>query len=607
MTPKKKALTLAFDAVPLELRERAQWVCWRRELVNGKPTKVPYNARTGRKASTTDARTWSTSATAVRACERGTYAGVGYVFSADDPYTGLDFDHCWDPETGTIAPVVVAEILAFASYAEISPSGTGVHVYLRAQMPDGARHKREGFEAYDRSRFFTVTGQQLPTTPATIAEAQDALDAFCLAHFAPRKTAVTAAPPASRPPCSDSDSELLMRARNDLKSGTRFCTLFDRGDLAAYGGDDSAADLALCNHLAYWCGPGSEQRIDSLFRQSQLMRDKWEQRADYRAWTIDKALDGRTDFAGNGARERGIVNQVCATSPAHEETESETVRALRAELERTRGELERARAEAAALRVANVELNKRLTWHERVAAVPTPVLNASAKATLPVVVRELARVRPEQLSDDGMWTPYLPTLAQKCGVSAGTLGANLQRYEQIGIIRRKEYPRTSELTGKTVSRTAIALGDPDALAAPETWTAPEDKQPHGGARKGAGRPKLCRCGSADLFERTIHETVCRTCGEVAREQIGPNREVNPPDVLEEGEADAGGEVSIVNQVWRPDDATCPPTSVADPEGGKFAERIPPPGSIWLPRYQELRAAGIQEQDALYLAMQESSA
>ncbi len=50
----------------------------------------------------------------------------------------------------------------------------------------------------------------------------------------------------------------------------------------------------MCSLLAFWSGPEPE-RIDALFRQSKLYRDKWE-RADYRDRTIQKALEGRTEF-----------------------------------------------------------------------------------------------------------------------------------------------------------------------------------------------------------------------------------------------------------------------------------------------------------------------
>src|SRR5258706_3493762 len=304
------APAVTFAAIQRELRERPQWICWRwgeRPPDGSKPPKFPYIAGTEYTAKSVCAdkehvgcscaqKTWRPFEVAARAYERGGYAGVMFTLTADDPYTGLDFDHCRDPETGAIAPATLAEIFAFHSYSEISPSGDGVRVFIRAVMPGGKGHNRGGFEAYDRARFLSVTGQQLDGTPASIADAQPALDAFGVAHFPTRAMKKKVLEHQNVPLISASDTELLMRARNDPKSGARFCALFDRGDLAEFGGDHSRGDQALCNHLAYWCGPGSDGWIDSLFRQSALMREKWD-RADYRTWTIDTALAGRTAFA----------------------------------------------------------------------------------------------------------------------------------------------------------------------------------------------------------------------------------------------------------------------------------------------------------------------
>jgi hypothetical protein len=82
------------------------------------------------------------------------------------------------------------------------------------------------------------------------------------------------------------DEDLLTRARLS-KNGPKFTRLWD-GDATDYDGDLSKADLALVGMLAYWTG-GDAERIDRLFRQSGLMRDKWE-RADYRERTIARAL-----------------------------------------------------------------------------------------------------------------------------------------------------------------------------------------------------------------------------------------------------------------------------------------------------------------------------
>src|SRR5690349_21235281 len=92
--------------VPLELRERQQWVIWRYEEKDGRPTKMPYEpvatAAKRRRASTTDPDTWGQFGSALAVCDLEKYDGVGFVLSADDPYVGIDLDHCRDPHTGEI-------------------------------------------------------------------------------------------------------------------------------------------------------------------------------------------------------------------------------------------------------------------------------------------------------------------------------------------------------------------------------------------------------------------------------------------------------------------------------------------------------------------------
>jgi len=88
-----------------------------------------------------------------------------------------------------------------------------------------------------------------------------------------------------------SDEELIRRAQS-ARNGERFLRLWN-GDSSEYGGDRSRADAALCCILAYWCG-GDPDRVDRLFRQSGLMRSKWDRRSGdttYSALTIQSALE----------------------------------------------------------------------------------------------------------------------------------------------------------------------------------------------------------------------------------------------------------------------------------------------------------------------------
>src|SRR5258706_12095627 len=155
-------------AIPEELRTRPQWVPWKYGPVpqkNGKYPKLPCNARTGRIDDETNPRVW---VSYEQACDaEGTYDGIGFCVSSGDPYTGIDLDHCRDKETGEIAAWAQSVIDRFNTYTEVSPSGTGVRLWLRGVKP-GARCKQGGREVYDHRRFFTVTGQHLDGTPLTI-------------------------------------------------------------------------------------------------------------------------------------------------------------------------------------------------------------------------------------------------------------------------------------------------------------------------------------------------------------------------------------------------------------------------------------------------------
>src|SRR5215204_5883940 len=157
----------------LGMRDLRQWLCWRSEERDGKPTKVPYSPATGKRADSTVPETWTSYQEAVRACKEEGYGGIGFVFTPKDDLCGVDLDKCLDPATGEIEPWAWKIIEELDSYTEISPSGTGLHVLVRAALPKG-RNRKGRFEAYDRSRYFSVTGHHLAGTPQTIEGRQEA-------------------------------------------------------------------------------------------------------------------------------------------------------------------------------------------------------------------------------------------------------------------------------------------------------------------------------------------------------------------------------------------------------------------------------------------------
>ena len=161
-------------ALPDELKALRQWVVWRYEARPGKdkPAKRPYSPRTGRPARTDGPATWGTWPQALARYQHGGWEGLGFVFTAADPYCGIDLDDCRDPATGEIAFWAQQIVDALESYTEISPSGRGLHILVKAALPDHVGRKQGAVEVYDALRYFAVTGERLAGTPASLEERQ---------------------------------------------------------------------------------------------------------------------------------------------------------------------------------------------------------------------------------------------------------------------------------------------------------------------------------------------------------------------------------------------------------------------------------------------------
>ncbi len=232
------------------IRDLRQWLCWRTEERDGKPTKVPYSPLTGFLASSTDPQTWADYAEAVKACKEHGYGGIGFVFTPEDDLCGVDLDGCLDPQTGVIENWAKETIEELDSYTEISPSGTGVHILLRAELPEG-RNRKGRFEAYDRGRYFTVSGKHLAGTSRAIESRQDELESVVRRVFGEpsingHERSTTASESVEN---GLSDDEIVKKALG-ASNGEKFQRLWT-GDTSEYL-STSEADQALCSLLAFW-------------------------------------------------------------------------------------------------------------------------------------------------------------------------------------------------------------------------------------------------------------------------------------------------------------------------------------------------------------------
>jgi len=172
--------------IPQSLLPVPQWVCWRSVIRDGRPTKEPINPKNGLLAKTNDPSTWSDFDTAWNRFQSSSgLSGIGFVFTADDPFAGVDLDDCLN-ESGDL--VWGADIVSgFDTYIEVSPSGMGVKLFLRGAKPSFAQCRKDGFgplmngkvEVYDQGRFFTLTGQRLSGSADDVQDCQGSLDELC--------------------------------------------------------------------------------------------------------------------------------------------------------------------------------------------------------------------------------------------------------------------------------------------------------------------------------------------------------------------------------------------------------------------------------------------
>ena len=134
-----------------------QWVCWKAEERNGKISKVPINAKTGGYAMSNNPATWSDFQTAVKMSRN--FSGIGFMLG--NGIFGVDLDDMDDEierfKNGDSDNIIAEFVYTLESYAEYSPSGKGIHILCKGELPPGGRRKGN-FEFYENGRFFTVTG-----------------------------------------------------------------------------------------------------------------------------------------------------------------------------------------------------------------------------------------------------------------------------------------------------------------------------------------------------------------------------------------------------------------------------------------------------------------
>lgn len=287
-------MKVIFESIPEEMKKQKQYVLWNWVKRDGKLTKPLYQVN-GKYAKANDSSTWTGYKAAKQAYEMGSWDGIGYVLN--DDYVGIDWDDCRDPETGKIDEITRREIAAISSYTEVSPSGTGFKTIVKAK-PIKKGHHSDKYGVFSKGRYFCITGHCL--NDSKIEYRQSELDEFIQRHWPndyEEKQNIDLSgidQDANAGTSNLSDLELIEKAKA-ADDGGKFARLWqgnaelwDESNPEREYKSHSEADYHLCLALAFWTNKDAA-RIDRLFRQSGLMRDKWN-RKRYRELTIEKAI-----------------------------------------------------------------------------------------------------------------------------------------------------------------------------------------------------------------------------------------------------------------------------------------------------------------------------
>ena len=321
------------DGIPQALKDLVQWVVWRYAPNDNRDawTKVPLNARFAvreqvRNASSTRPQTWADFATAWKAYAvsppsagdisipenpkddpgHNGLDGIGIVLTPDNGIVGIDLDHCLDPDGKPLAWAVPILERFSDTYTEISPSGTGLRIFCYGVKPSPELSKVGNVELYDGrakngaqgGRYLTLTGHRY-SDAATLTDKQDAVSWLYQTYLIEPKEKVKAerqqskAAPKGETATPSLDDVALLERMFASKNGAAIRALYD-GDISEHP-SESEADLALASHLLWWCNYDAA-RADGLFRQSQLMRPKWNElrgSETYGHLTLTRAGEGK--------------------------------------------------------------------------------------------------------------------------------------------------------------------------------------------------------------------------------------------------------------------------------------------------------------------------
>jgi hypothetical protein len=280
--------------LPEELVGMKQWIFWRAVEKDGKIAKIPCD-KNGNPVDcnlTENQHSFEYVVERVKLSQKAnTVLGIGFVFIGNG-ISGVDIDHCID-ENGRLSEEAREVIEKFNSYTEISPSGNGVHIIVKGDLPESAREnkkhlggKKRNYEVYSSGRYFTITGDVYGEQSKLKIGKKKLL--WFWERYIRRNSGVAIKEPEVWLD-SETKPEKIIARIEETYDGEEFKSLMD-GNVSEFN-SQSEADLRLLVILAKHC-QGNRWLMEKVFELSQLSkRRKWQRRKDYRERSIDKALE----------------------------------------------------------------------------------------------------------------------------------------------------------------------------------------------------------------------------------------------------------------------------------------------------------------------------
>lgn len=273
-----------YSNLPKEMTSQKRWVLFKLvELDDGRMSKKPLNAFTGRNAKSNDPTTWAPFIVALNKCDFYQADGLGFMLG--DGFVGVDLDH-----TLTSNFELCEEFMTIInSYTETSQSGDGLHIICKGELPQGNRRKGK-IEMYDSSRFFALTGQVYRTLNKFNENATEGLKSLHAKYLYEEPVSTQDEAFKVSKISNLTDHELIQKA-SLASNGAAFSKLYNGNWEDTYP-SQSEADMAFASSLAFWAQCDFAQ-MDRIFRGSGLMRPKYDRKlgdTTYGAQTLNNAI-----------------------------------------------------------------------------------------------------------------------------------------------------------------------------------------------------------------------------------------------------------------------------------------------------------------------------